>query len=276
MSKDSQLIDLGTAKHQGWRPATEFGFARQLPAIAAQLAELGPLTPNVPLAFARMGNDQYALVAVTGFADGRNQLVDDQGRWVLQYLPLELQSYPFTLQPLKQEEGSPVTLGVAFNHASGLYRESPDPTAGEQRFFNDEGKPQPGFALITQMLQRRVTQQRMTQRAVKALQDAELLIPWQIQPREGQPDEVLPKGLYRVDEAKLNTLKGEALQTLHEAHALALAYGQLLSMSRLTVLQRLKDAHTARRQASATTQPDPAVVEQVFGGGQGDTMKFNF
>jgi hypothetical protein len=51
-------------------------------------------------------------------------------------------------------------------------------------------------------------------------------------------------------------------------------------MSRLVVLQRLKDAHQAKAQlaaqqalaAQAAPSPDPAIVERLFGGGMGDTL----
>jgi hypothetical protein len=252
-----------------------------MPALSAQIGELGALVPSVPLAFAKIGEDRFALVLITGFADGRNQLVDDQGRWVLQVMPLELQTYPFALQPgVKQDEASPAQYTLCFNHASGLYREAPDAGAGEQRFFADDGQPQPVLKAITEQLQKLLGQQRRTQRAVDALKQHALIIPWQIKPREGHAGELLPQGLYRIDEARLNTLKGEALEALHRVHALALAYGQLLSMGRIQVLQRLKDAHAARRQQQAPSAnpvaPDPSIVKQMFEPGQPDTIQFNW
>jgi len=269
------------ARTHGWQPVRNALFAQQMNALPAQVGELGALVPNVPLAFAKTSAERYALVMLTGFADGRNQLVDDMGRWVLQVLPLVLQAYPFVLQlaPNPQEgAANPYTLG--FNHTSGLYRESPDHAAGEQRFFTDEGQPQPLLQRIIAVLQTLPAQQQHTQRAVAALQQHNLLVPWQVQPRAGYPDELLPQGLYRIDEPKLNALKGEALEGLHQAHALALAYAQLLSMGRIQVLQRLKDTHAARRPQHAAPAnppaPDAAIVKQLFEPGQPDTIKFNW
>ena len=252
-----------------------------MPALSAQIGELGALVPSVPLAFAKLRADRYVLVLITGFADGRNQLVDDQGRWLLQVLPMELQTYPFALQPgARPDAASPAQYTLCFNHGSGLYREAPDAAAGEQRFFTDDGQPQPLFKAVTGQLQKLLGQQRRTQRAVNALKEQALLVPWQIQPREGHPDELLPQGLYRIDEARLNALKGEALEALHQVHALVLAYGQLLSMGRIQVLQRLKDVHAARRRPQATSAnpaaPDPSIVQQLFEPGQPDTLQFNW
>lgn len=265
------------ARTHGWHTARSALFVQQMNALPAQAGELGTLVPHVPLAFAKISAGRFALVMLTGFADGRNQLVDDTGRWVLQVLPLELQAYPFVLQAMpSQEEGAAPQFALGFNHASGLYRETPHEAAGEQRFFTDEGQPRPPLKGVIDLLQQLVAQQQLTQRAVAALHQQSLLVPWQIQPRAGHPGELLPKGLYRIDEARLSALKGEALEALHQAHAIALAYGQLLSMSRINVLQRLKDMHTSRRPAAPAPAVDPAIVEQMFGSGQGDTIQFNW
>lgn len=273
MNTPLRWIDAVASRAHGWQPVRQFGFAQQMPALSVQITELAALVSSAPLAFAKVADDRFALVMLTGFADGRNQLVDDQGRWLLQYLPLELQCYPFVLQPMPvKAEGAP-TYGMAFNHASGLYREAPNADAGEQRFFADDGQPQPLFKRVMELLQRQNAQQQLTQRAVAALQQAQLLTAWQIQPREGHPGEVLPQGLYRVDEGKLQQMQGQDLETLHRANAIALAYGQLLSMSRIAVLQRLKDTHAARRAPAA---PDQGAAEKLLETGKSDTLKFNW
>lgn len=276
MPSDIQFIDATAARSHGYAPSADFRFAQQQPAIPVHLSELSALVPTVPMALAKLPGGQFMLVAVAGFADGRNQLVDDNGRWGGLHVPNELRAYPFSVQPMAASAEGSQSFGVCFSHASGLYRDAPDFGRGELRFFNDEGQPQPHFQQVTQQLQRNVTLLRQTQNAVRLLQEAELLTPWQIQPRNGHPQETLPAGLFRVDEARLNALRGEALERLHAGHALGLAYAQLFSMSRIVVLQRLKDGHAARRKAAA---PDPAIVQKLFEPGanaMGDTIKFNF
>lgn len=269
------------ARVHGWQPARDLAMLCQVNLLPAHVGEMGALVPNTPLALARLREDRYVFVMVCGFADGRNQLIDEQGRWVLNVLPMDLQIYPFALQPMAPaEEGAQPQFTLCFNHASGLYREAPDSDVGEQRFFTDGGEPQPTMQDVLGRLKRAMGQQQLTQRAVSALQQQNLLVPWQIQPREGHPGELLPQGLYRIDETRLNAQRGEALDTLHQAHALALAYAQLLSMSRINVLQRLKDVHAARRQQHAAMAnpptPDPSIVKQLFEPGQPDTLQFNW
>ena len=280
MTSSLRFIDAQTARTHGWQQVTDYKFALQMPAIAVQISELGALISTVPLAFAKLGPDYFALVAVMGFADGRNQLVDDEGRWCVTHQPVDLKCYPFSVQPFTQTDQGASTYGLCFNHASGLYRETPDETLGQQRFFSDDGAPQPWIKEITELLQHNLVQQQRTQRAVKALQDAGLIVPWQLELPAGTPQDLLPKGLYRVDEAKLNKLKGDALEPLHAVHAIALAYAQLLSMSRLAVIKRLKDAHAKKQHKhpspAGSSTPDPAIVTRLFDPGESDTIKFNW
>lgn len=278
MSSELQPIDTKVARSHGFAPPADFRFALHQPAIPVHLNELGALVPTVPLALGKLPNGQFLLVAVVGFADGRNLLVDGNGRWGGLHVPHELRTYPFGVQPMAVQADGVQNFGLCFNHASGLYRQVPDLAQGEQRFFNDEGQPQPQFQQITQQLQRNVAQLRLTQNAVKALLDADLLTPWQMQPRAGHPGETLPSGLFCVDESRLNALQGNALERLHQSHALALAYAQLYSMGRVVVLQRLKDGHAARQQAAAQApaSPDLEVVRKMFEPGQSDTIQFSW
>lgn len=276
-------IGFTTAQTHGWKPPGNYHFARTMTVVGVQLGEVSALVPHLPLAFARTAVHEFKLVAVTGFADGCNQVVAGDGRWVLPYVPLGVACFPFSAQRLPATaEGKPAA-GVCFNHNSGLYRDAPNAALGELPFFTADGAAQPLFRRMTERLQQAVSQQPLTQSAVLALQQAGLLSPWQVQPREGHPEETLSAGLFRVDEPKLNALSGEALHTLHRVHALALAYSQLLSMGRVAVLSSLKDAHDRAAElaaraaaAKAAAVPDPSIVEKLFDGGMGDTLKFHF
>jgi len=73
---------------------------------------------------------------------------------------------------------------------------------------------------------------------VKALDDAGLITPWELNLKQGE--EVVPvTGLFRVDEAALNKLDDDDFLTLRKAGGLPVVYAQLLSMTQLTVLERL-------------------------------------
>lgn len=283
-SSTLRFLDARAHLAHGCRPTLDYGFAKGNPAIGVQLAEIGPLSGVLPLAFARQSETDYVLTALHGFADGHNLLVDEQGRWLGTYLPMGLRAYPLTLAPLAPAADGALRYGLAFQHASGLYREAPDVTLGERRFFDDAGNLKPWLARHAEMLQASVAQRAVTARAVEALRDAQLLTPWQLdQPDAGEPERRLPPGLYRVNEERLKALTGPQLQPLHQANALALAYAQLLSMGRVQMLHRL--AQGRDRRAALTQAPSPAAnpapaepgaLEQLIGAGQSDTIRFNW
>ena len=85
----------------------------------------------------------------------------------------------------------------------------------------------------------RVAQNRAaTDTAVTTLAEAGVITDWPV--TLSAPDQKRPvKGLYRIDEEKLNQLADESFLALRKSQALAIAYGQLLSMGNIQKLGKL-------------------------------------
>ena len=65
--------------------------------------------PSAALAFPCVmthGESGGRLLAITGLEQGRNLFVDDKGRWLGEYLPAVLRTWPFRLLDQEDEEGS--------------------------------------------------------------------------------------------------------------------------------------------------------------------------
>ena len=134
---------------------------------------------------------------------------------------------------LKPEDAEKSILCI--NEASGLVVES---TEEGNDFFDDENQPVQGIKDMVNFLSQVEASMLVTERAVNALADADLIAPWEINLKQGE--EVAPvEGLFRVDEAVLKKLDDEDLLTLRKAGGLAIAYGQLFSMNQLAVLGSL-------------------------------------
>jgi len=240
-------IEVEKALEHGFRRPDSMSFAANQALVPVHLVEVASVVHTMPIALARLPSDQYVVVAVAGFDDNRNLLVDAQGRWGGLYLPMDLRTYPFRLQDAQPLDGGEQRYAVLFDHGSGLYREAPSGDELEPRFFTDEGKPQDFFAKVLEQLKETVSASVRTQAAANALVASGVLIPWQIEGVDAEHAAIrLPVGLYRVDENKLAALDGAALQAMHRASALGLAYAQLFSMSRLSVLVRLLEARIKR------------------------------
>lgn len=266
--------------HMGWKPLGSFQFAAPLSMVPVALPEITALLPVYPLALFRGARSaRLQLVALTGLETGHNLFVAPDGRWVAPYVPQSVQLYPFALHANAQGSQA-VSLG--FVVASGAWREHPQEDAGECRFFQDDGKPSPALQAKITELQASMRAQHWTNQAIDALEEHGLLEPWPGAQPEGatSPQVDTNVGLFRVNEARLNSLSGDALKALQQANALVLAYAQLLSMGRMEVLQRLSALHARQAAqpatAAAPAAPDPAVVQRLFEPGQPDTIQFNW
>ena len=213
-----------------WKQVTNYTFAAADTVIPLVGAELRKAIPVMPIGFVKQ-EAGYQLVAITSLQSGTNLYVAPDGKWLGSYIPSALRAYPFRL--MKPEDAEKSILCI--NEASGLVVES---TEEGNDFFDDENQPVQGIKDMVNFLSQVEASMLVTERAVNALADADLIAPWEINLKQGE--EVVPVGgLFRVDEAALNKLDDETFLTLRKAGGLALAYTQLLSMGQLAVLERL-------------------------------------
>ncbi|MBT4347492.1 MAG: SapC, partial [Methylococcales bacterium] len=78
-----------------------------------------------------------------------------------------------------------------------------------------------------------------TQKAIDLIASYELIVPWPLIVRHGEAQETPIKGVFRIDEAKLNQLEDDQWLALRRAGAIPLIYGQLLSMGHLGKLLQI-------------------------------------
>jgi hypothetical protein len=213
-----------------WKNVTDYLFAAADTVIPLVGAELSKVVPVMPIGFVKQ-EAGYQLVAIASLQPGKNLYVAPDGKWLSTYIPSALRAYPFRL--LKPENAEKSVLCI--NEASGLVVES---TEEGNAFFDDENQPTQSIKDMLNFLSEVEANLLVTEGAVNALDDADLITPWEINLKQGE--EVVPvEGLFRVDEAALNKLDDEDFLAVRKAGGLALAYAQLLSMNQLAVLERL-------------------------------------
>jgi hypothetical protein len=235
--------------HKSWNRYTSYDFAARdciAPLVAAEMVNAASC---LPMAFVKQQNE-FFLVAVLSLAPGTNLFVDPSGQWTGRYIPSAFRGYPFRLA----RGGEKNRLLLCVDENTGLVNEN---RAAGEPFFDESGEIAKPVKEIFDFLTR-VEQNRGPTRAIlAALADADLVVEWQLQIKAG--DQVKPvTGLYRIDEKKLDRLEDAVFLKLRRARALALAYGQLISMTHMQVLEK---AAKARMQAD-TTAPD---IKAVFG-----------
>jgi hypothetical protein len=248
-----------------WRPAS-YAFAAQSNILPVVVSELSKLVPSMPLGFVRT-ESAYQLVAITSVQPGNNCFVAQDGNWIGDYIPATVRAYPFQLVKPQDSEDSV----LCFDESSALLVE-----AGQGEAFFDADGPSQAIKTILNFLSETEASRGVTQRLVEALQSANVIQPWKLNLlQEGQTVPV--EGLYRIDEAALNTIADESYLSLRKAGALTLAYAQLFSMNQLAMLSKAAEVQARVReqlqtQALAQTQ---GVGNLSFGLVEGEIVRFS-
>jgi hypothetical protein len=246
MKPNYQPLDAIPHQQHGRKKAQGYAFARSDAFAPLLIAELSHAIAYYPLAFRPMESGHFQLVVLLGMQAGENLFVEANGQWRAPYIPSHFRAYPFRLLQVQAEDKQLIMLG--FDHSSGLYREAPDPLQQEERFFDDQGQPQPWLQEVSTFLVESAKNQRLTQQAVEALVAAKVLAPWELPKVDAKDESPLLGDLYGVNAAAMKALPGSVLEILRDTQALDLAYAQLLSMQRLAMLQGL---HRQREQQKA-------------------------
>lgn len=257
---------------QFWRRYQGYQFAAESTLVPVLLAELPKLSPNYVLTFGT-SPDGLGLMALTGLLPAQNAYVSPQHQWRVPYVPAVLRGHPFKLGTLPDGKSR----GLFVDESSGLIAAQGEP------FFDEAGQPAAALKEVMNFLGALDVQHAVTQRAVQALKDAGVLEAWPIQftlpdttagAAAGAKATKQLAGLWRVSEKALNALAPDALATLRNQGALAVAYAQLFSMAQLenlvALVQRLAQP-TSPKAASVNGLPAATAFQLP----QSDTLKFS-
>lgn len=250
---------------KSWQPNTSYAFAANANVVPVAAVELANMVPALPLGFVKT-NDSFELVAITSLRPGTNLFVGPNGEWLGRYIPAALRGYPFRVAKGEgQEEGI-----LCVNVNSGLVVE-----AGRgEAFFEADGRPSRALSDMLNFLSRIEINRAVTQRAVAALQAADIIQPWALQVQEGGKLTVV-EGLYRIDEARLNSIEGDVFLSLRTTGSLPIAYAQLLSMNQLPVLEMAADMQQRLHAKAAGLSAAQIRGGEGFRFSGGDTLKFS-
>lgn len=244
---DYQVISRERHSTQRWQRYTNHAFAAADAVCPLTQAELSKAAMCLPIAFIEQDGGFFP-AAVLGLQPGQNLLVAPDGRWLGNYVPAAVRSYPFRLAPTS--DGQQV---LCVDEGSGLVA----PANNGEVFFNEAGEPGEVLLGILDFLKQVEASRLATMTACAALQKHQLIRPWPVS-LKSESGEQQVGGLFKVDEAALNVLSAEALLELRDAGALALAYCQMLSMQHLPMLGSLLEARAkAAVQQQAAQQLAP-------------------
>ncbi len=214
------------------RPAQPWAFARTrmiAGLVAPELAEAGK---SLPIAFSRNG-DRVNVLCLMGLGD-QNLLINAQGDWIGSYIPAVLRAWPFALV----QQGDQRIIGLddeseAFSTVEG------------EPLFDEEGNPSERLQKTVKFLQTFSDQEQVMARAVNALDEAGLLVPWDLSVTRTDGTGLNIAGLLQVDRAAFEALPDEEFLKLRQNGALPLVYAHVFSqrnVAHLEILAKKRDA----------------------------------
>lgn len=200
-----------------------YAFASDTNIIPLLVSEITHAVRHYPIVFIKDQNTSAInLVALVGKGDGKNQFVNAEGQWRQGvYVPAWVRRYPFALMADAKGE-----VMLALDVEADVFKDQRD-----AQTLISNGQPTELLQKIVEFQKEFLSHSQLTERVVLALAQAEVLEEAGLSIRQAQSGKPLNiQGFMVVNERKLKSLDASALEKLHLADALGLAYAQMFSM----------------------------------------------
>jgi SapC len=237
------LVALDKQAHKGKGVLTRrrHAFASGLTGVYVVAAEFVQAARHYPVVFAQEPTTgEYLPLAITGLNQDENLFVGDDGEWQKDiYIPAYVRRWPFYGVRISGEEAKNGDILICVDE-SGL-------EASEQTVFGADGAPSNDFAPTQTLISEMEGARPPTEHLCKSLKEFGLLEPFEAHafPKQGQ--EMRLRGMFRVNEEKLNELPGKDLKRLMKHGELSRIYAHLMSLDNFKFLM---ERAAERRQGS--------------------------
>lgn len=224
MPKKILALTPNDCKGKSWEIPSDLSHVQHQHLIPIHAGEIGRAAASMPLALVHTDR-QWKLVAVCGLQAQENLFIYE-GKWVASYQPAWLSTYPLDVVAVADKKI------VVFDEASGLLRAD---TLGAA-FYDEAGALNAQLAQKVELLQASVAQHAISQQAIAAMVQADILRPWPQALLDSTGIQI--EGLHMVDEKKLAALDNDTFIQLRRAKALPIAYGLNFSVWQAHLLTR--------------------------------------
>ena len=237
------LLNRDKHRRRRVKPSASFAFARNANSLYLAGVEFSEACKEYAIVFTRAGNGKIGPVAMLGLRGRENLYVDDQQRWVAEYVPAFVRRYPFVLAELAGQ-----SMGVCIDEAfAGL-----NDKEGEA-LFDGEGNNTPFLQNALDFLDRYQQEYRRTEAFCQRLEQAGVLVEMSAKADLVDGRSFTVGGLLVVDEQKLMALPDAVVLNLFRNGELHLVSMHLMSLSNMkTLVDRM-----AERKSPLKPAPKP-------------------
>lgn len=221
-----------------WKPREGFAFTKEMQVIPIAISELSKLLPHYCIAFVK-DEDGYQAVVLLGLGEQKNVYLNNENKWLAAYVPENLRCYPFILGDTDDNKK------VLCINDSHLCEE------GEYKLFDRNGDLAKETTEMLELLKQSDLHNEANRNACKLLDDAGLIGDWELKVKmRDTNDNFQIRGLFKLDEQKLNQLEPTVFAKLRNSGALLLAYAHLFSLSQTDqISQRIEYARNVKSAA---------------------------
>ncbi|HET7174969.1 MAG TPA: SapC family protein [Gammaproteobacteria bacterium] len=238
--KSLVALDKEAHKGKGVVSRGRHRFATDLNGIYVVAAEFVQAARHYPLVFAQDPNTGGFLpLAITGLNQDQNLFIGTDGEWEKDaYIPAYVRRWPFFGVRVTGEKAKDGNILICVDE-SGLETSS-------QAVFDAEGKTSTDFASMQTLISEMEGARVPTEHLCQSVKELDLLEPFEAHafPKDGQ--EMRLRGMFRVNEDKLNELQGKDLKRLMKHGELSRIYAHLMSLDNFKLLM---DRTAARQKA---------------------------
>jgi len=233
-----KLVELNAQEHKDLRvkPNAAIDLAKQQHAISLRVTEVSQAGTSFPVFVTKVENStEFAMSAITSFDVGKNYFVKDN-LWTGLYVPQVMRTYPLYLVRSEADEKKPVV---------GIDSESDAFSMEEgEILFDSNGKPSIYHTRMQKVLNEDMKNGFLTFQFLKYLNENKLLKAMDINIQYTDNKINTLKGLYTVDEEKLQDLSSEKFEELRKLGYLGPMYAMLFSIFQVNSLIKMHNANT--------------------------------
>lgn len=204
-------------------------YTAKVNAVPVNLIEMPQICHFYPIAFSP--DDNATPVAIMGLRDNENLFVDKKGQWLDHaYIPAYIRRYPFIFSEMPGSD----QLSLCIDMNDSLLEEG-----GEQRFFEEDGKPSALSQNALEFCKSYHAAARATLEFSKMLSTSGLLVERQAEINIGGGKKISFSGFRIIDEKKLAEMDDKSFLEWRKKGWLPFIYAHLFSgaqWQRLTIL----------------------------------------
>ena len=215
---------------------------RQTNSIYIAAVEFLPAAREYPIVFAKGADERFFPALLLGLEENKNLFVDEQGKWLAEYIPAYVRRYPFILavpDDAGQDTGQDTTFTVCIDEAFPGFNHD---QAGKP-LFGKQGKQTELLDQAMDFLRDYQSQVQLTAGFCQNLTELDLFEPMQANIELASGAKHVLGGFFGINRDKLKALKPEQLAELLKSDEMELIFAHLSSLSNLDkLMQRLGDA----------------------------------